>query len=211
MRGLLVAYYAAWRRLGTSQIRFHDSHDSLVVRVSPPCKNHYYELLASSLRHYAIYILGSRLFVAEHFYRYCRPSKTFHVPLDAICFPHKICVSFVSISQGRLLVAREIENKAFAKVCWQKKLYYEKIESRTDWCTPWAWSSCGEWRSSWITAELSEWVGYETFLGLTNHNSFRFFSWHFSSEFALVLAFYFIITLGKKVLKIGHKMCPKSV
>ena len=138
MRGLLVAYYAALRRLGTSQIRFHDSHDSLVVRVSPPCINHYYELLASSLRHYAIYILDSRLFVAEHFYRYCRPSKTFHVPLDAICFPHKICVSFVSISQGRLLVAREIENKAFAKVCWQKKTVL--------------WEN---WKSNWLMHTLS--------------------------------------------------------
>lgn len=31
-----------------------------------------------------------------------------------------------------MLVAREIENKAFAKVCWEKKLYYGEIESRTD-------------------------------------------------------------------------------
>lgn len=90
-----------------------------------------------------------------------------------------------------MLVAREIENKAFAKVCWKKKLYYGEIESRTDRFTAWAWSSWREWRSSWITVKLNAWVGYETFLGLANHNSFRVFSWHISSQFALVLAYYF--------------------
>lgn len=127
------------------------------------------------------YILDSRLFVAEHFCQHCRPSTTFH----------KICVNFVLISQGSNVGCKRNWKQSFCKSLLKKKLYYGEIESRTDRFTAWAWSSWGEWRSSWITVKLNAWVGYETFLGLANHNSFRVFSWHISSQFALVLAYYF--------------------
>ena len=127
------------------------------------------------------YFLDSRLFVAEHFCQHCRPSTTFH----------KICVNFVLISQGSNVGCKRNWKQSFCKSFLKKKLYYGEIESRTDRFTAWAWSSWGECRSSWITVKLNAWVGYETFLGLANHNSFRVFSWHISSEFALVLAYYF--------------------
>lgn len=49
---------------------------------------------------------------------------------DAICFPSKFCARLFSISQGRLLVLKEIENNSFAKFCGENKLHYEERESR---------------------------------------------------------------------------------
>ena len=59
------------------------------------------------------------------------PIWNFHVPLTTIFFLHKILETFLlSIHKGRFLVPREIENRAYAKVCGEKKLHYEERESR---------------------------------------------------------------------------------
>ena len=80
------------------------------------------------------YILDSRLFVAEHFYQHCRPSTAFQVPLDAICFPHKICVNFVltNFSRVECWLQEKLKTKLLQKFVGKKKLYYGEIESRTD-------------------------------------------------------------------------------
>ena len=58
----------------------------------------------------------------------------FHVPHNAICFPHKIllnknCFQFF---KGRSLVPvpREIENSSYAKFCGENKLHRGERESR---------------------------------------------------------------------------------
>ena len=47
-----------------------------------------------------------------------------------------------------MLVAREIENKAFAKVCWKKNCIMGKLKVELTDLQLELWSSWGEWRSS---------------------------------------------------------------
>ena len=152
---------------------------------------HYYGLLACSLRHYALY---------PRFQTFCRGtllstlSTIYGFPSSPRCnlfSPQNLCKFCFNFSRVECWLQEKLKTKLLQKFVGKKKLYYGEIESRTDRFTAWAWSSWREWRSSWITVKLNAWVGYETFLGLANHNSFRVFSWHISSQFALVLAYYF--------------------
>ena len=55
----------------------------------------------------------------------------FHIPHDAICFPHKILPKHYFELLSRLtIVTGEIENKAYAKFCGESKLHYGERESR---------------------------------------------------------------------------------